>query len=158
MAGAKKETTMPVRISEKQAKDESKPARDKRGRLLPGHTANPNGRPKGSEDFKTKWLRFIDKVSAANNVTPEEVDEDLLKVAYEQMRKADFRYWKDIQDRVHGAANSNNAIAAVQVNIGEKSGPTPQIDAIVAEFEKRIYEATAEHVETHHEEAEGKGE
>ena len=26
---------------------ENKPARDEKGRLLPGHTANPSGRPKG---------------------------------------------------------------------------------------------------------------
>lgn len=51
--------------------DKIKPARDERGRLLPGGTANPNGRPKGksmkeymadkfrnmSDDEKELWLK-----------------------------------------------------------------------------------------------------
>jgi hypothetical protein len=36
-------------MKEKQAKTgDNKPARDEKGRLLPGNTANPNGRPPGS--------------------------------------------------------------------------------------------------------------
>ena len=45
-----------------------KPLRDAKGRLLPGHTANPNGRPKGStstaEAFRNnpKALDVLNKV------------------------------------------------------------------------------------------------
>ena len=45
-----------------------KPLRDEKGRLLPGHTANPNGRPKGStstaEAFRNnpKALDILNKV------------------------------------------------------------------------------------------------
>ena len=45
-----------------------KPLRDAKGRLLPGHTANPNGRPKGSkstaEAFRNnpKALDILNKV------------------------------------------------------------------------------------------------
>jgi len=37
----------PKKSLEKQANTRSLPARDKLGRLLPGNTANPNGKPKG---------------------------------------------------------------------------------------------------------------
>lgn len=41
---------------DKQA-EASKPARDELGRLLPGHTANPNGRPRGI-DFRKLVQEF----------------------------------------------------------------------------------------------------
>jgi len=91
--------------------------RDAKGRILPGHTLNPYGN-KGAQHFKTKWLKFITKIAEKNNTTPEEVDDELLQVAYDQMKKADFRYWKDIQDRVYGAARTNdNLTTAIQINL-----------------------------------------
>lgn len=40
---------------------ENKPKRDEKGRLLPGYTANPEGRPKRSWSIKDKiWQRFED--------------------------------------------------------------------------------------------------
>ena len=36
-----------------------KPARDKRGRLLPGHTANPGGRPKGAVSSLTAQIKEV---------------------------------------------------------------------------------------------------
>ena len=38
---------------------ENKPKRDEKGRLLPGYTANPDGRPKRGWSIKDKfWKRF----------------------------------------------------------------------------------------------------
>ena len=62
-----------VKELDKQA--ENKPKRDKKGRLLPGNTANPNGRPRGktlkeyqAEEFrnmsdgeKAEWLKDVAK-------------------------------------------------------------------------------------------------
>ena len=54
-------------MGEQEAK-EHKPLRDAKGRLLPGHTANPNGSPKGSkstaEAFRNnpKALDILNKV------------------------------------------------------------------------------------------------
>lgn len=53
----------------------NKPLRDEKGRLLPGNTANPNGRPKGktlkeyqaeqfrnmSDEEKADWLKDVGK-------------------------------------------------------------------------------------------------
>ena len=71
-----------------------------------GESGNPAGRPKDAISFKTKWLRFIDKIAEQNNLTPDEVDKQMLTVAYKQMQSGDFRYWHDIQDRVYGSAVS----------------------------------------------------
>ena len=76
--------------------------RDEQGKFIPGVSGNPGGRPVGSLDFKTKWLRFIDKVAKQNNISPDEVDEQLLAVAFKQAKEANYPFWRDIQDRVHG--------------------------------------------------------
>lgn len=65
---------------------------------------NPNGRPKGAESFSTKWRKFIEKVAAQNNMTPEEIDEQLLAVGFKKAKEGDFQFYKDIHDRVHGKA------------------------------------------------------
>lgn len=45
-----------IEMQEKQ--ETNKPLRDELGRLLPGHTANPNGRPKGEtmKEFSRQWF------------------------------------------------------------------------------------------------------
>ncbi len=91
--------------------------RDENGRLRKGVILNPNGRPKGAESFSTKWKRFIEKIADKNNLTVDEVDDQLLAVAFKQMKEADFRYWKDIQDRVYGVPKSDDKTnVAVQIN------------------------------------------
>ena len=79
------------------------------GRFKKGDDPRRNlaGRPPETLNFKTKWLLFIDKIAKQNGITADEVDEQLLKVAYKQMQSGDYRYWKDIQDRVYGTATNN---------------------------------------------------
>jgi hypothetical protein len=78
--------------------------RNEKGQLLPGVILNPQGKKAGTLDFRTKWFRFIDKVATQNNITPEEVDEQLLAVAFNQAKNANYQFWKDLHDRVHGKA------------------------------------------------------
>lgn len=73
---------------------------------------NYDGRPPETLNFKTKWLIFIDKIAKQNGITADEVDEQLLRVAYKQMQQGDYRYWKDIQDRVYGTAVNNTDLTS----------------------------------------------
>ena len=85
----------------KSNKDGNKLERDEKGRVVSG-VLNPEGKKAGTLDFKTKWFKFIEKVAAQNNITPDEVDEQLLAVAYKQAKEANYPFYRDIQDRVHG--------------------------------------------------------
>ncbi len=77
--------------------------RDEKGRILPGQQSlNPQGKPNGALDFKTKWFNFIDKVAKQNDITPDEVDEQLLAVAFKRAKDGDYQFYRDTQDRVHG--------------------------------------------------------
>jgi len=100
--------------------------RDEKGRILPGQVSlNPLGKPAGTEDFKTKWFKFIEKVAAQNNITPDEVDEQLLAVAFKQAKDANYPFWKDIHDRVHGKAEDK-----IKLDANVEVDASPEIKAL----------------------------
>ncbi len=72
------------------------------GTLKKGVVLNPNGRPRGAESFKTKFYRVVDKLATQNNITPEEVEEQLLLVGYKKAKEGDYSFYRDLQDRIHG--------------------------------------------------------
>lgn len=82
-------------------KQENKVVRDDKGRIVAG-TPNPNGRPKGSNNFKTDWEKFVVKVARSNNMKPEEINEQLLAVGFKKAKEGDYNFYKDIHDRVYG--------------------------------------------------------
>jgi hypothetical protein len=69
-----------------------------------GQSGNPAGRPKGTENFSTKFRRFIEKVADQNDITPEEVEQQLLAVGYKNAKDGNYKFWKDLHDRVYGQA------------------------------------------------------
>lgn len=55
-------------IEEQDKTSENKPERDENGRLLPGNTANPNGRPKGTVSITDAIRRKLEEMAPlANN-------------------------------------------------------------------------------------------
>jgi hypothetical protein len=97
----------------------------------PGQSGNPNGRPKGALNFATKWMNFIEKVAEQNEKTPNEIDEEMLRVVYNKIIEGDHRFWKDIMDRVHGQAKQT----IEHEDIGEREQKVP------TEAEKKAAEA-----------------
>lgn len=85
----------PIRNSEKIERNPD-------GTLKKGVVLNPNGRPKGSEDFKTKFYKVIDKLANQNNLTPEEVEEQILLVGYKKAKEGDYQFYRDLFDRIYG--------------------------------------------------------
>ena len=90
---------------------------------------NPEGKKAGTLDFKTKWFNFIEKVAQQNDLTPDEVDEQLLAVAFKQAKDGDYQFYRDTQDRVHGKPvqpfggdATNPIIIKVAKEIAEQNG------------------------------------
>ena len=67
-----------------------------------GVSGNPKGRPAGALSFKTKWFNFVEKVAETNELTSDEVEQQLIAVAYKSAKNGDYRFWQDIFDRVYG--------------------------------------------------------
>lgn len=64
---------------------------------------NPTGRPKGQRDYATIYKEALLKLAELNGKTPEELENELVASGFAQAKK-DFRFYKDIQDRLHGQA------------------------------------------------------
>jgi len=79
-----------------------KQERNPDGTFLKGVSGNPAGRPVGSLDFKTKFEIFLDKLAKQNNMSPQEIDEQLFAVAYKKAKEGDYQFWKDVHDRIYG--------------------------------------------------------
>lgn len=75
--------------------------RDDKGRLVKGTAPGP-GRPKGSENFATKWSKMVDRIASQNNMTADEIDEQLLLVGYKKAKDGDYSFYRDAMDRIHG--------------------------------------------------------
>jgi len=85
-----------------EATGEKQESRNDKGQFVPGQSGNPDGRPKGSLGFATKWRIFLDKLAETNGVTPDDIEAELLAVAYKKAQKGDYNFWRDIFDRVYG--------------------------------------------------------
>lgn len=103
--------------------------RDKEGKFLPGVSGNPQGRPKGSEDFKTKWERAVEKIAYANDINPEDIEVVLLEKAFIEARKGNFNFYKDIMDRLYGrtmqvpsSENNFRPIEGIQITYVDQHG------------------------------------
>lgn len=78
--------------------------RDEKGRFIEGVSGNPNGRPKGSVSFATKFYKVIDKLAKQNDLTPDEIEEQLILVGYKKAKDGDYQFYRDLHDRIHGKA------------------------------------------------------
>ena len=89
--------------------------------LKKGETANPNGRPKGQRNYATIYREALIKLASLNNKTPEELENEILSSGILNARKGDYRYYKDILDRIHGTAiqkfEGDVNITGVDINI-----------------------------------------
>lgn len=72
--------------------------------LKKGETANPNGRPKGQRNYATIYREALIKLAQMNGMDPDQMETDILLKGLASARKGDYRFWKDIHDRIHGTA------------------------------------------------------
>jgi len=102
---------------------------------------NPGGgRPNGSLDFKTKWFAFVDKVAKSNNMTPEEINEQLLAVGFKKAKEGDYSFYRDIHDRVYGKPQQSLDITTDGEKITNQA-LTPEQVALALEYEEKIKKA-----------------
>lgn len=47
---------------------------------------------------------MVEKIASQNNLTPEEIDEQLLLVGYKKAKGGDYSFYRDAMDRIHGKA------------------------------------------------------
>ena len=71
---------------------------------------NPSGRPKGQRDYSTIYREALIKLASLNDKTEEEIENEILSNALLSARKGDFRFYKDILDRLYGTPVSRTEL------------------------------------------------
>lgn len=98
---------------------------------------NPKGKPKGTESFKTKWEAFIEKVAKTNNMTPQQIDEQLFAVGFAKAKAGDYAFYRDLHDRIYGKPQQHVDVTTD----GEKitnAHLSPEAIALAEEYEKKL--------------------
>ena len=70
------------------------------------------GRPKGQRNYATIYREALIKLATMNNMEPEEMETDILLKGLASARKGDYRFWKDLHDRLHGQATQKTDVQA----------------------------------------------
>ena len=69
-----------------------------------GEVRNPNGRPKGQRDYATIYKEALIILADKNSTTPEALEAEMVANGALLARKGDYRFYKDVLDRIHGQA------------------------------------------------------
>lgn len=68
---------------------------------------NPEGRPLGQKNYATLYREALIKLGQLNGKEPDEIELEMIANGLASARKGDFRFYKDVLDRLHGAAEAN---------------------------------------------------
>lgn len=83
----------------------------------PGQSGNPSGRPKGQRNYTTIFHEALVKIGESQDMTPDEVEDMLMRSGLTRALKGDYRFFKDIMDRVHGSPNKDPEGGGNTINI-----------------------------------------
>ena len=74
----------------------------KDGTIAKGCSGNPLGKPVGTESFKTIFEKALKRLADVNNKKPDELYEEIVSNALKSARSGDYRFYKDLLDRIYG--------------------------------------------------------
>ena len=88
-----------------------------------GKCPNPEGRPVGQRNYATIYLEALQLLADKNASTPEKLEAEMIANGAMLARKGDYRFYKDVLDRLHGQATqkaeieANINISGVEINV-----------------------------------------
>lgn len=84
------------------------------GKWEKGETGNPDGRPKGQRNYATIYREAMLILADKNATTPEKLEAEMVANAAVLARKGDYRFYKDLMDRLHGTAVNRNELSGAE--------------------------------------------
>jgi len=86
-------------------------------------------RPLGQRNYATIYKEALIKLAELNETTPESLENEILSKGITLARKGDFRFYKDLLDRLHGQAELN-------LNIQGQKEVAKKLDEILKDNEE----------------------
>lgn len=80
-----------------------------------GQSGNPKGRPFGQRDYATIYKEALIKLAEREGTDPLSLEEEILIGALTSAKKKDYRFYKDVIDRLHGTP-TNKSVVDVTTN------------------------------------------
>ena len=77
-----------------------------------GESGNPEGKKVGTRNFKTLFNEAIIKIAEETGEAPLDIERDIVTKGAIMARKGDYRFYKDLLDRVHGKAEEKIDVKA----------------------------------------------
>ncbi len=68
---------------------------------------NPKGHPKGQRNYATIYREALIKIGKSEGKTPAEIENEIIANGALLAKRGDFRFYKDLLDRLHGTATQN---------------------------------------------------
>jgi len=75
-----------------------------------GESGNPNGRPKGQRNYATLYREALIKLAEKNDLSSDEIEEQIVSNALLSARKGDYKFYKDVMDRLYGTPVSRTEL------------------------------------------------
>lgn len=82
---------------------------DENGKFKKGNPGGP-GRPQGRRNYAMIYADVLEEIGKENNMSTEQVDNILTKVAYRKASKGDYNFYRDIRDRIHGKPLQSHSV------------------------------------------------
>jgi hypothetical protein len=91
-----------------------------------GKTGNPDGRPLGQKNYATLYREALIKLAKLNDKEPEELELELISKGIMSARSGDYRFYKDVLDRLLGTAMNNtnlNVAGSLSISFDDAFAP-----------------------------------
>ena len=69
------------------------------GTFPKGISGNPEGKKPGTENYNTRWKRVVERIAKQNKITPDEVEDTLMMMAFKEAKEGNYNFYKDLMDR-----------------------------------------------------------
>ena len=103
----------------------------------PGESGNPNGRPKGQRDYATIYREALIKLGNSLKKEPDELELELLQTGLLNAKKGDYRFYKDVLDRIHGTPVNTTKVD--HTTLGEKIDTNKiDMDELISKIDEEL--------------------
>jgi hypothetical protein len=84
-----------------------------------GESGNPDGRPLGQKNYSTLYKEALIKLAKLNDKEPDELELEMISKGILSARAGDYRFYKDVLDRLLGTATNNVDLKSGGESFGE---------------------------------------